>query len=84
MSQIEKLKIKFLSIPKNFTWTELKKLLVSLGYKENQSGKTSGSRVRFIHDEYEPITLHKPHPTPVLKRYQIKQIINSLKDRGQL
>jgi hypothetical protein len=58
--------------------------MISLGYSEYQSGKTSGSRVRFLHNEYEPITLHKPHPKPVLKRYQTKQLVAALKDRGQL
>jgi len=62
----------------------LKKLLSTLGYKEIQAGKTSGSRIRFVHDNFDPIILHKPHPKPVVKRYQLKQIRTALQDRGQL
>ncbi|MES2218026.1 MAG: type II toxin-antitoxin system HicA family toxin [Pseudomonadota bacterium] len=42
-------------------------------------GKTGGSRVRFIHPSYPPIILHKPHPRPILKRYQLEDIVNMLK-----
>jgi len=82
MSKIEKLIIRFLSEPKDFEWTELKKLLVSLGYEEFNSGKTSGSRVKFISEKHADISLHKPHPTPILKKYQIKQIKELLKNEG--
>ncbi|MBY0545534.1 MAG: type II toxin-antitoxin system HicA family toxin [Gammaproteobacteria bacterium] len=84
MGQIDKLKVKFQSKPNDFTWDELLKVLTSLGYKETQAGKTSGSRVRFLHKRFAPIMLHKPHPSSILKAYQIKQIIAELKNRGQL
>lgn len=84
MGQLDKLKVRFQSKPKDFTWDELLKLLTSLGYKESQMGKTSGSRVRFLHDRFAPIILHKPHPSSILKAYQIKQIIAELSNRGQL
>jgi hypothetical protein len=58
---------------------ELKKLLLSFGYRESNVGKTSGSRVRFISDEHLPILLHKPHPKPVMKIYMLKQVIEQLK-----
>jgi hypothetical protein len=58
---------------------ELKKLLLSFGYRESNVGKTSGSRVRFISDEHSPILLHKPHPKPVMKIYMLKQVIEQLK-----
>lgn len=82
MSKIEKLITRFLSEPKDFEWAELKKLLVSLGYEEFNSGKTSGSRVKFISKKHADISLHKPHPTPILKKYQIKQIKELLKKEG--
>ena len=53
-----------------------KKLLGMLGYEESQSGKTSGSRVAFYDEETgHIIRLHKPHPTKVLTKYQLQQII---------
>lgn len=84
MSQLEKLKNRFISKPTDFSWAELIKLLNGLGYEEMQLGHTSGSRARFVHDRFEPITLHKPHPKPILKSYQLKQILMTLKERAQL
>ena len=73
-----------MSNPKDFKWDELNVLLKGFGYKEYNSGKTSGSRVRFIHPKYGDIIMHKPHPRPELKSYQIKQIIEQLKKEGLL
>ena len=84
MSQLEKLKNRLKSQPKDFSWAELQKILITLGYEESQVGKTSGSRVRFIKKDSAPIMLHKPHPKPYLKQYQIKQIVKALQQRGQL
>ncbi len=72
MSKADKLLNRFLSKPKDFTFDELKKLLKSFGYEEAKTGKTSGSRVAFInHQTKSVIRLHRPHPNPVLKRYQL-------------
>ena len=35
--------------------------------------------MKFLHLTLPPISLHKPHPTPVLKRYQLEQIAEILK-----
>jgi len=79
MTKQEKLIDRLLERPKDFTWNELLKLLGKLGYKEIRIGKTGGSRVRFIHYRYPPIVLHKPHPNPTLKRYQLDGVISQLK-----
>lgn len=84
MSSSNKLSKRLMLKPKDFSWAELKKLLAVIGYKEINSGKTSGSRAKFVHVKYAPISLHKPHPKPILKNYQIKQIIDTLMQRGQL
>lgn len=84
MTKKDKLKERLLSRPSDFTWTELKNLLLSLGYRESNVGKTSGSRVRFVSDEYSPILLHKPHPKPIIKIYMLKQVIEQLKKEGLL
>ncbi len=84
MGKIDKLITRFESKPHDFTWDELLKLLKSLGYTETQAGKTSGSRVRFLHEIFAPICLHKPHPNSILKAYQIKQLLFVLQERGQL
>jgi HicA toxin of bacterial toxin-antitoxin, len=84
MTKKEKILKKLLEKRKDFTWKELTTLLKGMGYKDYNAGRTSGSRVRFIHDEYADIMLHKPHPTPVLKRYQLNQIIDHLRNEGLL
>ncbi|HOX91680.1 MAG TPA: type II toxin-antitoxin system HicA family toxin [Spirochaetales bacterium] len=79
MSKEEKLIQRLLKRPKDFTYNELKKVLVHFGYIENRVDKTSGSRVAFINNETKHIIrLHKPHPNNELKQYQIDQIIEEL------
>ena len=83
MSKEQKLVMRLLSKPKDFTYNELCRVLISLGYEESQSGKTSGSRVAFIDLKTKHIIrLHKPHPSNVLKQYQIELVIEELKSRG--
>jgi len=81
MTKIDKLIERLLSVPKDMEYSELVKILNHFGYWETTKGKTSGSRVMFIHDKAQmPIRLHKPHPKPILKEYVIKQIIEELKN----
>lgn len=83
MGKTEKLLKRFLSKPKDFTYAELKKLLRSFGYEEAKTGKTSGSRVVFMnHKTKHIIRLHKPHPRPELKHYQLNDIEDELGKMG--
>jgi len=50
------------------------KLLGYFKFTEVKKGKTSGSRVKFENEEGVPIILHKPHPSGIMKKYQMKQI----------
>ncbi|MGE3920446.1 MAG: type II toxin-antitoxin system HicA family toxin [Gammaproteobacteria bacterium] len=84
MTKANKLLTRLLSKPKDFTWAELVKVLSDFGYKEVSTGKTAGSRARFTHNSLPPITLHKPHPKPILKRYQLEQVIELLKQEKVL
>ncbi|OGO95073.1 MAG: hypothetical protein A3F41_03525 [Coxiella sp. RIFCSPHIGHO2_12_FULL_44_14] len=84
MGKHEKLIDRFLAKPKDFTWSELIKLLNAFGYRQISAGKTGGSRVRFAHEQHPPIMLHRPHPKPTLKRYQIEGIIDLLKQEKLL
>jgi len=74
VSKKEKLIGRFLSMPSDFHYDELVKLLGHFGFKEIKQGKTSGSRVRFINSDGIPLMMHKPHPSGLLKHYQMKQI----------
>ena len=74
MSKKEKLIARFLALPSDFHYDEVVKLLAYFDFEEVKKGKTSGSRVKFINPRGVPIMLHKPHPTGIMKRYQLKQI----------
>jgi predicted RNA binding protein YcfA (HicA-like mRNA interferase family) len=78
MSKTDKLIIRLLSRPKDFTYGELKTLLLSFGYSEIQG---EGSRVCFVREDHK-IKLHKPHPGNILKRYQLDLVIEELKIKG--
>ena len=83
MSVKDKLVERLLSVPKDFTFDDLKKLLGKFGYSINNKGKTSGSRITFIKPNGDMISLHKPHPGNELKAYQIKYIIDKLRESGE-
>jgi len=78
MSKDDKLKKRFLSTPKDFTYSELKTFLSSYGYEEKQG---AGSRICFVRENHK-IKLHKPHPGNLLKRYQIDLVEKALTDEG--
>ncbi len=74
MSKKDKLIARFLTIPSDFHYDEVVKLLGYFGFEEVKKGKTSGSRVKFMNQAGVPVMLHKPHPTGIMKHYQLKQI----------
>ena len=80
----QKILERLLTKPTDFSWLELVKVLSGFGYEQFNAGKTSGSRVRFVHPTLPPILLHKPHPRPILKRYQLEDIIHLLKQEQLL
>jgi len=83
MSKLEKFLIKLLNQNSSITFQELEYLLKKLGNTEKKTGKTSGSRKAYIHEENKHIMrLHKPHPGNELKKYVKKYIINELKKEG--
>ena len=82
MSSFEKLQARFLSITKDFSYNELKRLLNGFGYIEQQR---SGSRIVFNNERlHHSIKLHKPHPGNILKRYQLNVILKELKTKELL
>jgi len=78
MSKAEKLLLRLLSQPRDFTYSELKAILSLYGYVEEQG---AGSRVCFKSKTHK-IKLHKPHPGNILKQYQLSLIIEELKKEG--
>jgi hypothetical protein len=82
MSKNEKIIERFITLPKDFTFDEMEKLLTYFGYEKSNKGKTSGSRVMFKKDGSSPILLHKPHPENIMKEYALKQVYNVLINEG--
>ena len=72
MGKHEKLLAKLKSRPKDFTFQELSTLLSGFGFRLSTQGRSSGSAVRFVHDEHTPISLHKTHPNQPPKSQQYK------------
>ena len=82
MSKKEKLLKRLCSYPKDFSFEEVETLLGYFDYRCDNKGRTSGSRIAFLSDVHAPILLHKPHDGSALRSYQIKQLINQLKQEG--
>ena len=78
MGRLDKLIARLKSRPKDFSWDELVRLLTSLGYQEVKTGKSGGSRRKFIHETAPTIALHKPHPGNIVKSYVIDYVLELL------
>ena len=84
MSRKEKLVDRLLSLPRDFTWEELVNILSLYGYIEIKKGKTGGSRRKFTDQQKNIISLHKPHPSNIVKGYAIKEVVAHLKEKGHI
>ena len=84
LSRRDKLLGRFLSRPKDITFEETTTLMKHYGYYITGGGKTGGSRVSFTDGKGDYIRIHKPHPSNILKLYQVDDIITALSERGLL
>ena len=85
MGQKEKLITRLKSHPRDFTFEEAETLLGYLTFHRDNKGRTSGSRVAFVSEQYKTkILLHKPHPRKELLAYQVKQLEEQLEQEGLL
>ena len=83
MSRKDKLVERLLKKPKDFTFDEMQSLLSCFGYELKQGG--TGSGVKFIKARSnEVINFHKPHPSGILKRYVLDQVVEKLRKDGLL
>jgi len=80
MSKFEKALACLKSKRWDLTWREIQTILTHFGYEEVKGG---GSRRKFIISKTKvSISLHGPHPKPILKVYAIDLIINHLNEEG--
>lgn len=83
MGKFDKFLKKFLDGKSVITFQELEYLLGNLGYVEKKTGKTSGSRKAYVHDQTKHIIrIHKPHPSNEIKNYAKKQLIEELRKKN--
>lgn len=82
MSKKSKLKERLQQRPKDFTWDEACTLMRLCGFTLL---KGSGSRRKFVHDATrKKAFIHEPHPQNTLLHYSIKELVEALKDVGEL
>ena len=82
MSKKSKLVDRFLSVPADFTWEELLKVLSIYGFELYSSGKTSGSSRTFENDKGVTIIIHEPHPKNIVHKGIVRVVIKQLKEKG--
>lgn len=84
MTRIDKIIERLLSNPSDFTYDETVRILIFFGYEKLKSGKKGGSRRKFINKDNHIIIFHEPHPGKIMKKYQLKQISDKLKENKQI
>ena len=85
MSRLEKAIARLKSIPRDYTYSEAKYLLVQLGFTESNKGKTSGSRVKFYRvSDGRIILLYKPHPSDIMSVGSVRDLAEYLERIGEL
>lgn len=82
MSKLQKSIERLLSKPVDFTWDELLALMTGLGFELRTSG---GSSRKFYDPENGALLfIHEPHPAKVLKNYQIRAVIQFLRQERRI
>ena len=83
MTRIDKLIEEFKKCRGPFPYADLVRLLNGLGYEEGAN--SGGSGRRFVHAKTRHIIkFHEPHPGTEIKIYLVKEIRQSLADKGLL
>lgn len=81
MSKKAKLIERFLSKPKDFRWDELVTLMSRFGFVLHEScGGSSHKKFVSRRNEAQMIFTPRPHPTGMLKGYQLDEIQKKLKE----
>lgn len=85
MTKFEKALRRIKTIPKDFTYDEMRSLLEHLGFEECTKGKTTGSAISFIRKKDKRVFMfHKPHPGNIVKTVYIKKLLDFLKETGEI
>ena len=82
MARWKRVEEKLINFSKDITFAEIVTLLEHYGYVLDNSGRTSGSRIRFVKDSRCDILLHKPYPQKYLKAYVVKHLHELIEQEG--
>ncbi|MGB8260331.1 MAG: type II toxin-antitoxin system HicA family toxin [Terracidiphilus sp.] len=82
MSKLQKAIHRLAGRPTDYTWEELVSLMAALGFELRTAG---GSGRKF----FDPasgalLLLHEPHPAEVLKAYQIRAVLQFLRQEKRI
>lgn len=84
MARKDKLLERLKSRPKGFTWDEAVTLMSACGFKL-MNARGGGSGRMFVHPQTkQKVRLHEPHPQNTLLPYMLDQLIEALKDAGEI
>ena len=82
MSRKDKLLVRLQDKPKNFTWDDAVTLMRQCGFTVI---KGKGSRRKFVNKEKDLLVIiHEPHPQNTLKAYNVNDLIDCLKNAGEI
>ena len=82
MSRMEEVLARLASAPKDFTWPELVSVARSLGIEVRSN---TGSARRLVNPATNTsFYIHQPHPSNILKSYQVRGLIEFLRQEGFL
>jgi hypothetical protein len=82
MSKLQKAIARLRAKPADHTWDELRSLMVGLGYELRTSG---GSGRKFLDPSTKALFfLHEPHPSKVLKAYQVRAVVQFLRKERKI
>jgi hypothetical protein len=82
MSKLKKSLRRLANKPADFTWPELVALMSSLGIELTTA---SGSARKFRNPATgQQFAIHQPHPSNILKRYQVRDAAQFLQQEGFL
>lgn len=83
MGRREKLLRRLLALDANFAWDDAVALMNAYGFRLLSSG--GGSSRKFLHDSTKvKVFIHEPHPQPTLKRYAMENLIEGLRNAGEI
>jgi hypothetical protein len=82
VSKLQKAVERLLAKPTDYMWGELASLMIGLGYELRTTG---GSGRKFIDPAAKALFfLHEPHPSKVLKAYQVRAAVQFLRKEKKI